>query len=190
MRETKLPGKEVRQNSKMATPKKQETVRELSEMLAASKSVILTDFRGLSMKDFNELRSRLRPEQVTFRVVKNTLLRRAAEGTPLAELVENLEGPTAVAFGLGDSVAPARLLADFIKETRSPLTIRSGVVEGKPCSAEAVTQIAKLPPREQMIAQVLGGLQAPLANLAGTLQQLIGSVVWTLQGVAEKKAAA
>jgi len=163
-------------------------VQEMADLLSSAKSVVLTDYRGLSMKDFDALRAKLRPEGVRFHVVKNTLLRRAAEGTPLSELAAGLEGPTAAAIGLQDSVAPARLLAEYIKEARSPMTIKSGVVEGTAYDGAAIEQIAKMPPREQLLAMMVGGLQAPIANLAGTLQQVLGSVVWTLQAVADQRA--
>ncbi len=173
----------------MATPKKEENVARLAELISSSKAVVLGDYRGLTMKDFNVLRAKMRPENVVFTVVKNTLLRRAAEGTSLADIVQGLEGPTAVAFGTEDSIAPARLLADYIREARSPMTIKSGVVEGVAYDAAQVAALAKLPPRDVLIAQVVGGLQAPIAGLAGTLQTMLGSLVWTLQGVADQKAA-
>ncbi|MCC6485461.1 MAG: 50S ribosomal protein L10 [Armatimonadetes bacterium] len=172
----------------MATPKKEQAVAELTALVQESSSVVLADYRGLTMKDFNELRARLRPEQVEFHVVKNTLLRRASSGTALSELAEALEGPTAIAVSLGDSVAGPRLLNQYIRDSRSPMTIKSGVVDGTAYDGGAIEQIAKLPPRDQMIAQVLGGLQAPIANLAGTLQTMLGSLVWTLTGIAEQKA--
>ena len=173
----------------MATPRKEENVARLAELVRSSKAVVLADYRGLTMKDFNALRAKLRPENVVFTVVKNTLLRRAAEGTSLADIVQALEGPTAAAFGTEDSIAPARLLADYIREARSPMTIKSGVVEGVAYDAAQVTALAKLPPREVLIAQVVGGLQAPISGLAGTLQTMLVSLVWTLQGVADQKAA-
>lgn len=173
----------------MATPRKEENVARLAELVRSSKAVVLADYRGLTMKDFNALRAKLRPENVVFTVVKNTLLRRAAEGTSLADIVQALEGPTAAAFGTGDSIAPARLLADYIREARSPMTIKSGVVEGVAYDAAQVAALAKLPPRDVLIAQVVGGLQAPISGLAGTLQTMLGSLVWTLQGVADQKAA-
>jgi len=173
----------------MPTPKKEKTIEELTELVTSAKSVILTDFRGLTMKDVTALRARLRPEQVVFRVVKNTLLRRAAQGQPLSELAEKTEGPTAAVFGLQDSVAPARLLTTFIRESRSPLQIKSGVIDGQCYDAAAVSQIAKLPGREVLLSMVVGGLQGPMANLAGTMQTMVGSLVWALQAVADQKQA-
>ncbi len=172
----------------MATPRKEQSVAELSELVQEAKSVVLTDYRGLTMKDFNDLRARLRPEQIQFHVVKNTLLRRASSGTALAELADGLEGPTAAAFSMNDSVAGARILTQWIRDSRSPMTIKSGVIEGAAYNSDAIGQIAKLPPRDQMIAQVLGSLQAPITNLAGTMQTMLSSLVWTLSGIAEQKA--
>lgn len=173
----------------MATPKKEENVAQLAELVRSSKAVVLADYRGLTMKDFNSLRAKLRPEGVVFRVIKNTLLRRAAEGTSLGDLVQTLEGPTAAAFGLEDAIAPARLLTDFIREARSPMAIKSGVVDGTAYDAAQVSALARLPGKEVLIAQVVGGLQAPIAGLAGTLQTMLGSLVWTLQSVADQKTA-
>lgn len=173
----------------MATPQKEKTVDSLVNLVKTSQSVILTDYRGLKMQDINALRAKLRPENVVFRVIKNTLLRRAAEGMPLADLVKTLEGPTAAVFGLNDSIAPARLLADYIKTTRSPLQVKSGLIDGQIYDAAQVAAIAKLPGRDVMLAQLVGGLQAPIANLAGTMQTMLGSLVWTLQGIADQKAA-
>ncbi|MEI6915218.1 MAG: 50S ribosomal protein L10 [Armatimonadota bacterium] len=172
----------------MPTQKKEQKVADLAELLQNSKSVILTDYRGLTMKDFNSVRAKLRPEKVYFHVIKNTLLRRAAEGSPLGDLTATLEGTTAAAFSLEDSVAGPRLLTEWIKESRNQqLMIKCGVIDGNPYSGEAVTQIAKLPPKNQMIAQLLGSLQSPITNLAGTMQSMISGLVWTLSGIAEQK---
>lgn len=172
----------------MATPKKEQSVSEIAELLKSSKAIILTDYRGMTMKDVDTLRTKLRPEKAVFRIVKNTLFRRAAEGTSFSQVDALLEGPTAAIFGLEDSVSPARLVADYVRETKGLIQIKGGVIEGQPCDAAAVAAIAKLPPRDTLIAQVVGGLQAPIAGLAGTLQTMLGSLVWTLQGVADQKA--
>lgn len=172
----------------MPTPKKEATIAELSALLTSCKSVVFTDYRGMTMKDVDTLRAKLRPESVTFRVIKNTLFKRAAEGTQFAEVADQLDGPTAGAFGLSDSIAPARLISDYVRESRGLIKVKSGVIDGQPCSAEDVALIAKLPGREVLVAQFIGGLQAPVANLAGTLQMLVGSLVWTLQSIADQKA--
>lgn len=172
----------------MPTPRKESTVAELNELLMKSKSIVFTDYRGMKMKDVDTLRAKLRPQSVVFKVIKNTLFKRAAEGTPFAEVADLLDGPTAGAFGLDDSIAPARLIADYVRESRGLITVKSGVVDGQPYSAEQIAVIAKLPGRDMLVAQLIGGLQAPVAGLAGTLQMIVGSLVWTLQSIADQKA--
>ncbi|MDO8684232.1 MAG: 50S ribosomal protein L10 [Armatimonadota bacterium] len=172
----------------MPNQEKVEIVGSLKELLADATTVILADHSGLSVKQFSNLRSRLRESDSQFRVVKNTLLKLAAADTPVKELVENLEGPTSVAVTREDPVATAKALADFTKEFKL-LSIKSGLVEGRIVSAEQVHALAKIPPKPILLAQVVGGLQAPIAGLVGTLQSTLASLVMTLQAVADKQAA-
>lgn len=173
----------------MPTVKKEENIAMLQEMLGKSRSLILTEYKGLTMKNVDELRGKLRPEQVVFKVVKNTLLKRAIAGTEYEPLSDLLEGPTAAVFGLGDAVIPAKLMSEYAKTSKGAVTIKGGVIDGMVCDVDQVSQIAKLPSREVLLAQVVGGLQSPITNLAGTLQTMISSLVWTLQGVADQKSA-
>jgi len=122
--------------------------------------------------------------------VKNTLFKRAAVGTPVEKLVEKLEGPTAVATTSDDPTAAAKALLAYIRETRSPLKIKGGIVDGQILDPNGVQALSTLPGKPQLLAMVVGGLQSPIYNLVGTLNGLIVQTVMTLQAVAEKKAQA
>jgi large subunit ribosomal protein L10 len=157
---------------------KAEQVELLTEKLKKAKVVVLTDYRGLTVSQLQELRGKLRTGDVEYRVVKNTLTRRAAEAAGVPALQSELEGPVAIAFGYDDLSTPAKLLNDFVRTTRLKLDIKGGLVEGRVFSPEQVKQLADLPSREALIAQLLGTLQSPVGQLVGImqtpLQQLLG----------------
>src|ERR1051326_1581824 len=121
----------------MPTQKKIETVEELKALLDGSSSTLLTEYRGLTVKEIQMLRNQLRPTGVQFQVIKNTLLRRAAEGSPLQPLADELSGPTAVAFAKTDAVAAAKTLIDFMKDHKT-FSVKAGVVDGKVFSADEI----------------------------------------------------
>lgn len=162
----------------MARPKKVEQVELLTEKLRAAKVAVLTDYRGLGVGELEELRGRLRAQNVEYRVVKNTLARRAAVEAGHEAFQESLKGPLGIAFGYQDIGVPARLLQEFVRQTRLKLEIVGGLVEGRVMSPDQVRQIADLPSREVLLAQLLGTLQSPVGQLVGTiqapLQQLVG----------------
>ncbi len=165
----------------MPTPKKKEKVAELSEQLAQSKVAILADYRGLTVSEMTELRRRLREAGVELHVAKNTLTRLAAEKVGKKDLGGLLTGPTAIAFGKGDEVQAARSLVDYVRGTRTLLKLKGGVLGTQVLSPEQVMALAALPPRPQLVAQMLGGLQAPLAGLMGVLQGNIRSLAGVLE---------
>jgi large subunit ribosomal protein L10 len=132
------------------------------------------------------LRRRLRESDASIRVVKNTLLKRAAEGLPAEPLVKDLEGPTALAYTMGDPIGTAKALTSFIREFKL-LTIKGGLAEGRLLGPMDVSALANMPPRTVLIAQVVGGLQSPVSSFVSTLQQLYAGFVYTLQSVADKK---
>ncbi len=167
-------------------PEKVQEVDELKEILQSSTAAILADYRGLNVKTMSTLRKRLRESDGGIRIVKNTLLKRAADGMPAEKLVEDLEGPTALAYTTGDAANVAKTLTGFIREFRQ-MTIKGGLAEGHIMGPEQITALAALPPRQMLIAQVVGGLQGPVASFVSTMQQLYGGLVYTLQGVADKK---
>jgi large subunit ribosomal protein L10 len=160
---------------------KEQVVEALTERLKTAETVLVADYRGLTMPQIDALRTRLVESGARFSVVKNTLTRRAAEAAGNEALLALLEGPSAIAFieSDGDMVAAAKALADSAKETKI-LAIRGGVMSGRTVSAEEVESLASLPPVEVLRGQVLGAIVAPLSSLAGLvnapLQNLYGLI--------------
>ncbi|OLB94126.1 MAG: 50S ribosomal protein L10 [Actinobacteria bacterium 13_2_20CM_2_66_6] len=157
---------------------KAEQVELLSEKLKKAKVAVLTDYRGLTVSQIQELRGKLRSGDVEYRVVKNTLARRAAEAAGVPALQSELEGPVAIAFGYDDLSLPSKLINEFVRSTRLKLDVKGGLVEGRVFSPEQVKQLADLPSRETLIAQLLGTLQSPVGQLVAIMQtphqQLLG----------------
>jgi len=168
---------------------KEPVVQEIKQKLEASQSVVLTDYRGLNVAEVTDLRNKLREAGIEFKVVKNTLTRIAANQIGLGGLDPYLEGPTAIAFGTDDAVAPAKILSEFAK-THKNLELKAGVLEGKVIDLAAIKALADLPSREVLLAKVLGGMQAPMYGFAGVLQGTLRSLVYALEAVREKKATA
>ena len=158
---------------------KERVVSELTERLKTSETLLVADYRGLTMPQIDTLRTRLIESGARFSVVKNTLTRRAAEAAGADALLALLEGPSAIAFleADGDMVAAAKALADAARETRV-LAIRGGIMQGRTVSADEVESLAKLPPIDVLRGQVLGAIIAPLSALQGLvtapLQNLYG----------------
>jgi len=144
---------------------KQEAVAAVAAKLTESSSTIVADYRGLNVAQVTELRKQLREAGVEFQVLKNSIVRRATEGTDLEGLSSILTGPTAVAFSKDDAVAPAKILNSFAK-TNDALKLKGGVVEGKVVSVEEVKALAELPSREGLLSMLLSVLQAPVRNFA------------------------
>src|SRR5690606_1235505 len=136
--------------------------------------------RGLNVKTTDELRRRLRAAGVDFQVVKNTLTLRAARELGLEGLERYLQGPTAIAVGYEDPVAPAKVLNEFIREFRL-LEIKGAVVEGQVVGPDGVQRLAELPSREQLLAQLVGGLQGPMRSLVFVLGATLRSLVYALE---------
>src|SRR5438552_12831914 len=158
---------------------KARVVAELTERLKSADTVIVADYRGLTMPQIDTLRGRLLEHGAKFTVVKNTLTRRAAQDAGAEALLALLEGPSAIAFieAEGDMVAVAKALADSARDTKV-LAIRGGVLDGRTIGAEDVEELSKLPPLEMLRGQVLGVVIAPLTQLAALLnaplQNLVG----------------
>ena len=157
---------------------KAEQVELLTEKLKSAKVAVLTDYRGLTVAQIQDLRGKLRGGDVEYRVVKNTLVRRAAEAAGVKALESELQGPVAIAFGYEDLSAPSKLLNEWVRATRLKLDIKGGLVEGRVFSPDQVKQLADLPSREALIAQLMGTMQSPVGQLVGIMQtpaqQLIG----------------
>jgi large subunit ribosomal protein L10 len=172
----------------MQIAKKHEVVAELSEKLSDAKCLYLTDFTGLDVAAITELRRRLTAARVDYLVVKNTLARRALAGGPYEGLAEHLSGPNAFALSREDVVTAAKILTDFAKEREKP-QIRAGAIEGRVVSIDEIRRIAELPPRDQLLAQVVGTVRAPIAGLVYTLSGLLSKFVRTVDAVRQQKAA-
>jgi large subunit ribosomal protein L10 len=144
---------------------KQEAVAVIAAKIASSSSTVVADYRGLNVAQVTELRKQLREAGIEFQVLKNSLVRRATEGTDYVELNNILTGPTAIAFGKEDAVAPAKILNDFAKKNDA-LKLKGGIVEGKVVSQEEIKALAELPSREGLLSMLLSVLQAPVRNFA------------------------
>ena len=172
----------------MANSVKVEMVKELHGMFSRAKSAVVANYQGIDAEGIAALRVHMRSRSVDFRVVKNTLARRAVKDTSLEVLSEDFKGPISILVGFEDAVAPAKALADFAKSgaAKSPEVI-CGVVEGKKVSPGEVQALAELPSREELISQMLSVFQGPTTNFAGVFSSLLRKLVGTLDAVREKK---
>ena len=147
-------------------------VAELTEKINKAKSVILFDYRGLTVAEVTDLRNEMRKESVEYVVLKNHAVKRACEAAGIDSSIEEmLHGPSAFAFGYEDAVAPARVLKGFVKKVKK-CEIKGGIVEGKVAKASEVDAIADLPSREVLIARLLGSMMSPISGLAIVLNQI------------------
>src|SRR3981081_1393963 len=149
---------------------KAEQVDVLAEKLKRAKVAVLTDYRGLKVSQIQELRGKLRGADVEYRVVKNTLARRAAEAAGHPALKDALKGPVAIAFGYDDLSVASKLINEFVRTTRLKLDVVGGLVEGRVFTSEQIKQLADLPSRDVVIAQLRGTRQSPVPQLVGIMQ--------------------
>lgn len=166
---------------------KQAAVTALAGRLRRATTVYVTDFTGLNVAKITQLRRRLRQAGTHFVVVKNTLARRALGEAQVEGLAPFLEGPTGLVLAERDAVAAAKVLADFAKEFEKP-AIKAGLVEGKAVTPEQVRRLASLPARTELLAQLGGTLQAPMAGFVGVLNGLLLTVVSALEALRTKRA--
>ena len=146
-------------------------VAEISEQIKDAGSIVVVDYRGLTVAQDTALRKAFREEGVTYKVYKNTFITSAIKGTEFESIGTYLEGPTAIAIGRADATAPARVLGKFVKEA-DKLEIKGGVVEGTLYDAKGITAIASIPSRDELISKLLGSLQSPITNFARVMNQL------------------
>lgn len=151
--------------SEVAIAKKAAIVDEVSEKFSAAASAVIVDYRGLTVEQVTDLRKQLRDANVEMKVIKNSILVRAAEKAGLNGLEEVFSGPTAVAFSNEDVVAPAKIIDEFASKA-DKLEIKGGIIEGKVASIEEITALAKLPNRDGLLSMLLSVLQAPVRNVA------------------------
>ncbi len=165
----------------MARPEKEQQVALLTEKLKRAKVAVLTDYRGLTVSQMEDLRGRLRGGDVEYRVVKNTLARRAAAEAGHEDFQKVLVGPVAMAFGYADLGLPVKLLNEFVRSTRLKLEIVGGLVEGRVMSGDQLRQLADLPPKEVLLSQLAGTLISPLALLAAALNTPLAQLASALE---------
>jgi len=170
----------------MPTEAKEATVAELREELTNARTMIISEYRGLTVKEIAEIRRALRKQDVRYRVVKNRLLRIAAEGSVREALHPMLTGPTAIAFG-ADEAGTAKAVLDATRPYNKVVRIKGAVLGDKSIDADAVTRLAALPSREVLLAKLAGGMQAPVATLAGLLSAPLRNLGYALAQVAEQK---
>ena len=150
---------------------KQPVIDEIKKNAENASSVVLVDHRGLTVEQDTRFRKELREAGVTYKVYKNTLLKRAFDGTDFSKLDEKLEGPSAVAFSYEDATAAARIISKYVKETKI-LEVKAGVVEGQLYDAKQMEAIAAIPSRDELISKLLGSMKSPITNLARVLSQI------------------
>jgi len=167
---------------------KQAVVVEVAKQVAGAQAIVMAENRGLPVADLTRLRAKARASGVYFRVVKNTLVRRAVADTPFASLAEKMVGPLAYCIG-PDPVAVAKVLSDFAKGNEK-FVIAGGAMPGLVMSAKEITALASLPSREQLLATLLGTMQAPVVKLVRTLNEVPTKLVRALAAVRDAKQAA
>lgn len=176
------------------TSAKQAVVAQLKEQLESAKGVVLTSYKGLTVAQDTELRRELREAGVSYHVVKNTMLRIAAKEAGIEGIEEHLEGTTAFAFSKEDAVAPAKVICGFIKKNKledaEVLTVKVGMVEGKVIGVDEVKALAALPSREELVAKLLGSMNAPISNTVNVLQGVIRNAVYVLDAIRAQKESA
>jgi large subunit ribosomal protein L10 len=154
---------------------KQQKVNEITEKIKKSQAVILTSYKGITVEEDTQLRKQLREAGVEYKVIKNTLTSRAAKEAGFEQMDEYLKGPVSVAFGYDDPTAPARILADFAKNHDS-IELKAGIVQGKFFDSAKINELSKIPPKEVLIAKLLGSLKSPLSKF-----------VYVVNAIKEKK---
>ena len=167
---------------------KQAVVAEVAKQIAGAQAIVMAENRGMAVADMTKLRAKARASGVYFRVVKNTLVRRAVAETPFATLADKMVGP--LAYGIGpDPVAVAKVLNDFAKGN-DKFVIAGGAMPGQVMSAKEIAALASLPSREELLARLVGTMQAPIAKLVRTMNEMPGKFVRTLAAVRDAKQAA
>jgi large subunit ribosomal protein L10 len=172
--------------STAAVAKKKKIVEKLKEKIEKANVLVISDFRSISVKEITELRKKLLPGKAEFKVVKNTLVARAMEAAGFSGLGEQLKGPTALLLGYEEPVFPLKTLVEFIAEIEKG-ELRAGIIEKALVEKKDLAAIAKLPPKEVLIAKVIGGLQSPIYGLVNVLQGTTRKLVYVLNAIKEKK---
>ncbi len=164
-----------------------EVAQSIKEKIQNAKSVVFVKFNGLTVAEDTELRREFRKNNVEYKVYKNTLIRYAFHDMGITDFDEDLNGPTSVAFG-ADETGAAKVIIDAVKKYENKVSVKSAFVDGGKVDVEGVKALASMPSKEQLIAKMLGSMQAPLSNFVGVLSAMPRSLVIALNAVAEKKA--
>ena len=165
---------------------KNDIVKRFSEIFKANPSVVLVEYKGLTVAELEGLRSNLKDADTEFKIVKNTLLKIAAKDTEVEQLSDLLAGPTAIAVCESDPAAAAKVFVKTAKDMPS-LVIKGGIVEGNVVGVDEITAISKLPSRLDMMAQLLGALSSPMSNLLGSLKQMQAKLLYALEAIKDTK---
>jgi len=169
---------------------KKRVAEALSEELRGHEIIYLTDFTGLNVKAITEFRARLRDEGIGYRVVKNTLMRRALEGLDLPDLSVHLEGPTALVLSESDPVAPARVIKEFAKDHDDRPVVKIGVVDRREVGPSEIRRMADLPSREELLGSIAGGLTSAAGGMVGVINALMRDIASMIEQVGQKNEAA
>jgi large subunit ribosomal protein L10 len=172
----------------MPTDAKRATVAKLKDEIAGSHAAIVADYRGLSVAELQTIRRNLRPQGISYRVVKNRLARIAAREAGRDELSELLDGPTGLALGGGDEVALARSFLDAVRPYRA-VTVRGGLIGDRRIDADSVSRLATLPPRDVLLAQLAGTIASPLSSLASVISAPLRNLGYALAQLATQRGA-
>lgn len=167
---------------------KQKLVQEIKEKIENATLVICTDYRGLNVDQVNDLRNKLRVPGVEYRVLKNTMFRFALQEAGYERIAEQIHGPNAVIFSKEDPVGPAKIIFDFAKANKQ-IELKIGILEGQFLSADGIKDLAQLPTREVLLAQVVGTMQAPITSFVRVLNANLTGLVRALDGIREQKQA-
>ncbi|MEW6409261.1 MAG: 50S ribosomal protein L10 [Nitrospirota bacterium] len=170
----------------MKREEKVRAVKELHDKFKDACAVILTDYKGLNVAEITELRRTLRASGVEYRVVKNTLAKRASEGTQVRSVNESFKGTIGIVLSYKDPLVAAKVITGFTKK-QEKLRLLSGIVEGSPVTTEKIKSIAELPPRQVLLAVFACNLQAPIKSLAGLLYATVARFAYALEAVKSKK---
>ena len=166
---------------------KKTVVAEITDKLNRAQSVVLIDYRGLTVSEVTDLRNQFRKAGVEYAVLKNTRLTLAARDLNIENLEEHLKGPTAVAFGYEDPVAPAKIITEYIKKNKK-ISVKCGMIDKKVVDVAGVTALAELPPREVLIAKMMGSMNAPITGFVGVLSGVMRKFVYAVEAVRKQKA--
>lgn len=165
---------------------KKVVVQEITEKLKAAKSVVFVDYNKLTVAEVSELRNKCKQQGCEYKVYKNTLVRKALNDLGFKDFDADLNGPTAVTFG-ADETAAAKVMVAAAKDYSEKITLKSAFVDNSYVDKAGVSALASMPSREELVAKMLGSMQAPLSNFAGVLNNLVAGIVRVLNGIAQQK---